>query len=243
MIKFFRKIRQNLLSEGKTGKYFKYAIGEIVLVVIGILIALQINNWNESRIQRQKEIVILSELKKELENDLETEFIPAIDYLKETNQTTLKLWRYYREYHKNNSKIIPKDSLSYYLQSPALKWSFVLNLGAFESLKSSGIDIISNDSLRSKISTMYSTHYPETEPKSTAVNNYIDKEIKPILLDNFPLSSTDEHSFLTNSPKFINRVAGVVSVRRQLIETLNRIKPEIEMLIGEISEEIERIKE
>jgi len=48
MIKFFRKIRKNLLSEGKTGKYFKYAIGEIVLVVIGILIALQINNWNES---------------------------------------------------------------------------------------------------------------------------------------------------------------------------------------------------
>ena len=51
MIKFFRKIRQQLLSEGKIGKYFKYAIGEIVLVVIGILIALQINNWNEERKQ------------------------------------------------------------------------------------------------------------------------------------------------------------------------------------------------
>ena len=49
MIKFFRKIRQNLLMENKTGQYFKYAIGEIVLVVIGILIALQINNWNDNR--------------------------------------------------------------------------------------------------------------------------------------------------------------------------------------------------
>ncbi|TYA59669.1 DUF6090 family protein [Formosa maritima] len=49
MIKFFRRIRQNLLNEGKTTRYFKYAIGEIVLVVIGILIALQINNWNELR--------------------------------------------------------------------------------------------------------------------------------------------------------------------------------------------------
>ena len=56
MIKFFRKIRQNLLMENKTGKYFKYAIGEIVLVVIGILIALQINNWNEKHQAQNKMI-------------------------------------------------------------------------------------------------------------------------------------------------------------------------------------------
>lgn len=49
MIKFFRKIRQNLISEGKTVKYLKYAIGEIVLVVIGILIALAVNNWNQEK--------------------------------------------------------------------------------------------------------------------------------------------------------------------------------------------------
>ncbi|MDY2588185.1 DUF6090 family protein [Winogradskyella aquimaris] len=54
MIKFFRNIRHRLLSEGKTGKYLKYAIGEIVLVVIGILIALQINNWNENRKQNMR---------------------------------------------------------------------------------------------------------------------------------------------------------------------------------------------
>lgn len=53
MIKFFRKIRQDLLSKGKTKQYIKYAIGEIVLVVIGILIALSINNWNEKRQQKQ----------------------------------------------------------------------------------------------------------------------------------------------------------------------------------------------
>lgn len=62
MIKFFREIRQNLLNQGKTGKYFKYAIGEIVLVVIGILIALQINNWNEWRKDRVKEKIILNDL-------------------------------------------------------------------------------------------------------------------------------------------------------------------------------------
>ena len=49
MINFFRTIRRNLLSEGKTGKYLKYAVGEIILVMIGILLALQVNTWNESR--------------------------------------------------------------------------------------------------------------------------------------------------------------------------------------------------
>lgn len=53
MIKFFRHIRQNLLQENKTTKYLKYALGEIALVVIGILIALSINNWNESRQQEK----------------------------------------------------------------------------------------------------------------------------------------------------------------------------------------------
>ena len=66
MIKFFRKIRYNLMEQNKTGKYFKYAIGEIVLVVIGILIALQINNWNTHRIERSKEDSYLVNLKQDL---------------------------------------------------------------------------------------------------------------------------------------------------------------------------------
>ncbi|WP_445732333.1 DUF6090 family protein [Mariniflexile sp.] len=55
MIKIFRNIRKNLLAEGKTSKYLKYAIGEIILVVIGILIALSINNWNQERILKIEE--------------------------------------------------------------------------------------------------------------------------------------------------------------------------------------------
>jgi hypothetical protein len=66
MIKFFRKIRQNLLSEGKTGKYLKYAIGEIILVVIGILIALSINNWNDQRNQKLAQTQQLKSIKSEL---------------------------------------------------------------------------------------------------------------------------------------------------------------------------------
>ncbi|MBO3116100.1 hypothetical protein J4050_05040 [Winogradskyella sp. DF17] len=70
MIKFFRHIRESLLMENKTSKYFKYAIGEIVLVVIGILIALQINNWNEKRIERKSEIKYLTNIKLDLKKDL-----------------------------------------------------------------------------------------------------------------------------------------------------------------------------
>ena len=70
MIKFFRKIRQNLLSEGKTGKYLKYAIGEIVLVVIGILIAVWINGkYNEAQNEKKTQ-AILKQVQKELITDI-----------------------------------------------------------------------------------------------------------------------------------------------------------------------------
>ena len=65
MIKFFRKIRQNLLSENKFSKYLMYAIGEIILVVIGILIALQVNTWNENRKINKQELQLLESLQKE----------------------------------------------------------------------------------------------------------------------------------------------------------------------------------
>jgi len=70
MIKFFRHIRKSLLTENKTGKYFKYAIGEIVLVVIGILIALSINNWNQVRIQNNKVLKIHQRIILDVNNDL-----------------------------------------------------------------------------------------------------------------------------------------------------------------------------
>lgn len=78
MIKFFRLIRKELIETGKTGKYFKYAIGEIVLVVIGILIALQINNWNEKRKDSIKE--------KQIVKSLYNEFLENFDYTEKRTQ-------------------------------------------------------------------------------------------------------------------------------------------------------------
>ena len=70
MIKFFRKIRQKLLVENRFNKYLLYAIGEIILVVIGILIALQINNWNENKKQRALELHYLKNLKVDLKMNI-----------------------------------------------------------------------------------------------------------------------------------------------------------------------------
>lgn len=71
MLKFFRKIRYNLLETGKTSRYIKYAIGEIVLVVIGILIALQINNWNKNQQDLKKEQEVLKNLRAEVLQNLD----------------------------------------------------------------------------------------------------------------------------------------------------------------------------
>jgi hypothetical protein len=81
MIKFFRKIRQNLLMENKTGKYFKYAIGEIVLVMIGILLALQVSNWNQERKDRISERKLLDNIHRDfVHNKVGFDSLKAIHY-------------------------------------------------------------------------------------------------------------------------------------------------------------------
>jgi hypothetical protein len=81
MIKFFRKIRQNLLMKNKTGKYFKYAIGEIVLVMIGILLALQVSNWNQERKDRISERKLLDNIHRDfVHNKVGFDSLKAIHY-------------------------------------------------------------------------------------------------------------------------------------------------------------------
>jgi len=84
MIKFFRKIRQSLLTQNKVSQYFFYAIGEIILVVIGILIALNINNANEKRRNSEKLSTILKEIQVDLVTDI-TESISLFDRFKEAD--------------------------------------------------------------------------------------------------------------------------------------------------------------
>ncbi len=81
MIKFFRKIRYDLMEKNKTGQYFKYAIGEIVLVMIGILLALQVSNWNQERKDRISERKILDNIHKDFKkNKVNFDSMKVINY-------------------------------------------------------------------------------------------------------------------------------------------------------------------
>ena len=140
MIKFFRKIRQNMIKENRVSKYMLYAIGEIVLVVIGILIALQVNNYNEQRKQNQVELTVLKELKNDLLFSSE-----EIDAIIKYNQS-------YMNDYKRIKTFIDDDQPYHVSLDSAFSsldiWEdpYLPNM-AYESLKGKGIDLIKNDSL------------------------------------------------------------------------------------------------
>ena len=156
VIKFFRHIRKKLLGEGSTKKYFFYAIGEIVLVVIGILIALQINNSNEGRKDRVYEQKILTEIKNSLEKDLgRTKFLIE-------GRVTLKEKRIHRIIKTILFNATDHDTIQFQknLKDIGLTLSFSYDKGPYESLKSIGLDKIKNDSLRSALVRFYEVAMP-----------------------------------------------------------------------------------
>lgn len=99
MLNYLRKIRNKLLKEGNIGKYLTYAIGEIVIVVIGILLALYLNNWNQARVNKKMEIQYYQSMKNQLNDDLKT-LSGEIDY----NQTYLDQFYFAKELILKNNK-------------------------------------------------------------------------------------------------------------------------------------------
>jgi len=152
MLTFLRRIRRSQIISGATTKYILYALGEIALVVIGILIALQINNSNQERQNRLREIKLLKELKSNLQVN-EKRLIEDISL---------------ENVYFNSAKIIVQhlddnlpyhDSLAIHFQLSQLSADIVLVTSAYEALKSIGFDIISNDTLRSSIINLFDTDY------------------------------------------------------------------------------------
>jgi len=155
MIKLFRKIRQRTLTEnppngraGKFGNYLLYATGEIILVVIGILIALQINNWNEGQKQKSKEIEILTSMSALLEEDQNSieKIIPYNQRIRQSMDIILE---------RLHDDLPYQDSLKYSFGNTITYWFYDAKTSVFENLKSEGVNLISNKSLRREIIDYY----------------------------------------------------------------------------------------
>jgi hypothetical protein len=152
MIKFFRHIRQRLLKEGKLTRYLAYAIGEIILVVIGILIALQVNDWNDGQKRVMQERKMLNELLMNLRLDT-SEHAWNLDFYKTLVNSSQFVRVGLEERHPWN------DSMRVHYGHLLSHGQASFNTSAYESLKSMGIDLIRNDSIRMNLTKLHSQEH------------------------------------------------------------------------------------
>ncbi|SFR34816.1 hypothetical protein SAMN04490243_0891 [Robiginitalea myxolifaciens] len=146
MLRFFRRIRQNLLQENKFSKYLLYALGEILLVVIGILIALQINNWNEERKARDDEKATIRSLKLEFEKNL-TDLGASIENVRDIKAAGELLLQHTGPGYTDGD--INADSLISFTQRMVV-WD--PSLYTLSSIKNSGqLATLSNEELKLKL--------------------------------------------------------------------------------------------
>ena len=144
MIHFFRRIRQGLINKEQAGKYLLYAIGEILLVVIGILIALQVNNWNENRNATRQKNVLLKSLKTEFTQNLD-QLDSVLYYDKLVVKSALEVLELY---HLDAAEL-HDDEMKTLLHNTGWGWTFDPQNGGLSSGISSGvINYIENQDLK-----------------------------------------------------------------------------------------------
>ncbi|MFC4720959.1 DUF6090 family protein [Geojedonia litorea] len=184
------------MEKNKTGKYLKYAIGEIILVVIGIIIALQINTWNGEKKDRTYELKMLSEVKSALKDDLK-----YIEFMVERTNSIDSMVNVISEQIINKSIFVDslylnEDGNWYVLQNGT---GFRYNSGPYEALKSSGIDKIANDSLRQKLINLYDHEFPLTEIIVTKYNDEYSSQMKTLKsLSDYTTVSKNQDQYVYN---------------------------------------------
>ena len=216
MIKFFRKIRKQLLTQNKVSKYLLYAIGEIVLVVLGILIALGINNWNENRKTEEKTMHFLASLKSDLRNDLNEIKLVSEDQTKRSNTITkvIELTK-----KPNFKEIISKDSIMFY--EAGRNFTFFPAVGAYNAATNAGLmDNINNEELKRSILNLYEHLYLRIAHNGVILDErtgqldwksrgYIDISLNRYAFDKNALFDKDFISQLN----YVNRFVGLYLLR------------------------------
>lgn len=183
MLNFLRKLRRNDVNS----KYLKYAIGEIVLVVIGILIALSINNWNEARKASILELKLLKEVEVSMQNDSTLIWV-AIRRMRYQAAIASQL----RD-HLTNKKPY-RDSLDEDFAEVSFLFNSKFNYSAFESLSQAGLNLIQNDSLRLQIPNYYKDlRTIEDVGKEFDLPLHFRKEIYPKYFESFSWGTDGAH--------------------------------------------------
>ncbi|MDT0558299.1 DUF6090 family protein [Ichthyenterobacterium sp. W332] len=192
MIKFFRHIRRSLINQNKMSKYFKYAIGEILLVVIGILIALQINNWNENRKQNN--------LRKTLTTSIQEDLKADINYLNKYTKRVDTLFQTLKDQSAYVNRISYSiDSLVHFLKNDINIFivSFKgFNNTTYESMKTSGQLNVLDELLKKQLYELYILQNVGRESYISSRNDYFD-EIENIVAS-YPIPVP--FSFIKKSP-------------------------------------------
>jgi hypothetical protein len=221
------------MTDNKFSKYLLYAVGEILLVVIGILIALQVDNWNDERANRDKEIAVLAEIQRNLDTNvkqfseeakLQESIIESIDLIMEQIKNRIP-------YH---------DSLGVKYASIAWTEEFNFANSAFETLKTLGFDIIKSDPLRENIIELFNIKYIRISDVIQKVSVTAHSQLNELYLRHIEFDK-DGNGVINDSEKlfkdieFTNMLSGrriwkidIVNVYRELIEESSELSKMID---------------
>lgn len=238
MIKFLRNIRKSTLKEGKIINYLKYAIGEIILVVIGILIALSINNWNEKRKNEKLGKEFLSSIKQDLTQDLSTleRLTPILELrLSRYRDIDLSTINYINiDIKEVNDTIIDPKYFVYPHQS------FRPKFGTYNSLLSEGkTGLITNRDLFDKIQDIYEVDNGQIKDS----NVYIDAKSKEIMWQyrNFLWCDVSKVKPLDiKNPELIASLNYLQNDIARYVRLLKKLKVNINNVIALINDELEK---
>lgn len=211
-MKIFRKIRGVMVQQNRVLKYCLYAVGEIILVVIGILIALQVNNWNIERINTKQETNILLQLKQEYtENLREIEQKIEIRYAMNTSIRTLI------KYSDEGFEGTSLDTVYQHFSRTYYNPTFDGPTGVTDDLLSSGkLYLLKNDELRNLLTNWSGTKIKVTEEEQWLVNHILPKYVDYVTknYDIMKLQSRTERSVLERDLYLNNMAISVESIKK-----------------------------
>lgn len=211
---FFRRIRQQLFKDNRASQYLLYALGEMTLVILGILIALQINNWNEDRKATALGQEMVAEIKSGLKSDLE-EFQRFIFFQQTVMKSQAILLGWLQSDHAFN------DSLSQHIRKVYMTTDYAVNYAGYETLKQFGLRRIKDDSLRTSIADLYEIKYPrfikytniyqrfleellQSNPKHFTELNYMQARMAP--MDASKIKTDQKYTYDLNTLKNFNQL-------------------------------------